>query len=114
MFITPAFAQGLLGGDSGGFIVQLLPFVLIFVVMWFLIFRPQQKRVKEHRDMVASLRRGDTIITSGGLVGKINKVVDDREIQVEIAEGVRVRVMRSMIAEVRTRGEPISESPKKG
>jgi preprotein translocase subunit YajC len=114
MFITPAFAQGLLGGDSGGFIVQLLPFILIFVVMWFLIFRPQQKRVKEHRDMVASLRRGDTVVTSGGLVGKISKVVDDREIQVEIAEGTRVRVVRSMIAEVRTRGEPISDSPKKG
>lgn len=112
MFITPAFAQGL-GGDSGGFIVQLLPFILIFVVMWFLIFRPQQKRVKEHREMVASLRRGDTVVTSGGLVGKISKVIDDREIQVEIAEGTRVRVVRSMVAEVRTRGEPIGESAKK-
>ncbi|MDP2618738.1 MAG: preprotein translocase subunit YajC [Hyphomicrobiales bacterium] len=112
MLITPAFAQGL-GGDSGGFIVQLLPFVLIFVVMWFLIFRPQQKRVKEHREMVSSLRRGDTVVTSGGLVGKINKVIDDREIQVEIAEGVRVRVVRSMIAEVRARGEPIADGPKK-
>jgi preprotein translocase subunit YajC len=113
MFITPAFAQGLLGGDSGGFIVQLLPFILIFVVMWFLIFRPQQKRVREHREMVAALRRGDTVVTSGGLVGKISKVVDDREIQVEVAEGVRVRVVRSMVAEVRTRGEPISDAPKK-
>jgi len=113
MFITPAFAQGF-GGDSSSFIVQLLPFILIFVVMWFLIFRPQQKRVKEHREMVASLRRGDTVVTSGGLVGKISKVVDDREIQVEIAEGIRVRVVRSMVAEVRTRGEPIADSPKKG
>lgn len=115
MLITPAFAQGLgLGGDSGSFIVQLLPFVLIFVVMWFLIFRPQQKRVKEHREMVGSLRRGDTVVTTGGLVGKISKVIDDREIQIEVAEGVRVRVVRSMIAEVRTRGEPIADSPKKG
>jgi preprotein translocase subunit YajC len=113
MLVTPAFAQGL-GGNSGGMIVQLLPFALIFVVMWFLIFRPQQKRVKEHREMVSSLRRGDTIVTSGGLVGKISKVIDDREIQIEIAEGVRVRVVRSMIAEVRTRGEPIAETPKKG
>ena len=112
MFITPAFAQGFgLGGD-GGFLVQLLPFVLIFVVMWFLIFRPQQRRVKEHREMVSSLRRGDTVVTSGGLVGKISKVIDDREIQLEIAQGVRVRLVRSMISEVRTRGEPIADTPK--
>ncbi len=105
MFITPAYAQA--GGGSGEFLISLLPFVLIFVVLYFLILRPQQKRVKQHQEMVASLRRGDTVVTSGGLVGKISKIVDDREIQVEIAEGVRVRVMRHMISEVRAKGEPV-------
>ena len=112
MFITPAFAQGI-GGDSGNFLVSLMPFVLIFVVMYFLILRPQQKRVKDHREMVASLRRGDTVVTTGGLVGKVSKVVDNEEDQVEIAQGIKVRVIRSMISQVRSRGEPVADSDQK-
>lgn len=112
MFITPAFAQGI-GGGSGDFLVSLLPFALIFVVMYFLILRPQQKRMKDHREMVSSLRRGDTVVTNGGLVGKVAKVVDDEEIQVEVAQGVKVRVMRTMISAVRSRGEPVPETEQK-
>ena len=97
MFVTPALAQGggMLGGDN--IMVQLLPFVMIFVIMYFLILRPQQKKVKQHQEMVKNVRRGDTVVTSGGLVGRVTKVVDDDQIEVEIAEGVRVRQMRALV-----------------
>jgi preprotein translocase subunit YajC len=110
MLITPAFAQGgsrFGGGDMG--LSALLPFVLIFVIMYFLILRPQQKRVKAHAEMVKNVRRGDTVVTSGGLVGKVTKVIDDDQIEVEVASEVRVRQMRSMIADVRAKGEPVKE-----
>jgi preprotein translocase subunit YajC len=108
MFITPAFAQGSpFGGDS--MLVSLLPFVLIFVIMYFLILRPQQKRVKAHAEMVKNVRRGDTVITSGGLIAKVTKVVDDEKIEIELSEGVRTQQMRSMVAEVRAKGEPVKE-----
>jgi preprotein translocase subunit YajC len=109
MFITPAFAQGAspFGGDS--MLMSLLPFVLIFVIMYFLILRPQQKRVKDHQELVKNLRRGDTVVTSGGLVGKVTKVVDDDQIEVEIADGVRVRQVRSMVTGVRAKGEPVKD-----
>jgi preprotein translocase subunit YajC len=108
MFVTPAFAQASpFGGDSMW--VQLLPFVLIFVIMYFLILRPQQKRAKEHQELVKNLRRGDTVITSGGLVGKVTKVVDDDQIEVEIADGVRVRQVRAMVSGVRAKGEPVKD-----
>ena len=90
-------------------LVQLLPFVLIFVIMYFLILRPQQKRAKEHPELVKNLRRGDTVVTSGGLVGKVTKVVDDEQIEVEIADGVRVRQVRSMVSGVRAKGEPVKD-----
>jgi preprotein translocase subunit YajC len=77
--------------------------------MYFLILRPQQKRTKMHQEMVTSLRRGDTVVTSGGLVGKINKVVDDAEIELQLADGVRVRQLRQMVAEVRAKGEPVKD-----
>ena len=106
MFITPAFAQsGLFGGDSS-MIVQFMPLILIIVIMYFLILRPQQRRAKEHGDLVKNVRRGDTVVTNGGLVGKVTKVVDDDQIEVEISDGVRVRQMRSMISAVRAKGEP--------
>ena len=108
MFITPAYAQGA-GGGGADFLIQLLPFILIFVIIYFLIIRPQQKRVKDHQEMVASVRRGDTVVTGGGLVGKVSKLIDDREVQVEIADGVRVRVVRAMISDVRARGEPVGD-----
>ncbi|AXS40541.1 preprotein translocase subunit YajC [Breoghania sp. L-A4] len=105
MFVTPAFAQGGLpvGGD---FLMSILPFILIFVIMYFLIIRPQRQRVKQHQEMVAGLRRGDTIVTAGGMIGKVSKVIDDAEIQVEVAEGIKVRIMRAMVQEVRAKGEP--------
>src|SRR5262245_5566526 len=108
MFISPAYAQGL-GGGAGQGLEMLLPFVLIFVIMYFLILRPQQKRVKQHQEMVKNVRRGDTVITSGGLVGKVTKVVDDDQIEVEIAEGVRVRQVRAMVSDVRAKGEPVKD-----
>lgn len=107
MLITPAYAQGFGGGSD--MLISLMPFLLIFVIMYFLILRPQQQRVKQHREMVSALRRGDTVVTSGGLVGKITKVVDDNEIEVQLAEGVRVRQMRQMVSEVRAKGEPVKD-----
>lgn len=109
MFITPAYAQ--IPGFGGGndMLVSLLPFILIFVIMYFLILRPQQRRVKQHQEMVKSLRRGDTVVTTGGLIGKITKVVDDNEIEVQIADDTRIRQMRAMIAEVRAKGEPAKD-----
>ena len=107
-FITPAYAQAA-GAPGGDFLMQIAPFILILVIMYFLILRPQQKRVKAHQDMVANVRRGDTIVTSGGIVGKVTEVTDEPEIEVEISPNVRVRLMRSMISDVRTKGEPVKE-----
>jgi preprotein translocase subunit YajC len=109
MFITPAFAQGSPFGGDASLVTQLLPFVLIFVIMYFLILRPQQKRAKAHAEMIKNVRRGDTVVTSGGLVGKVTKVVDDDQIEVEIAENVRVRQVRAMVSDVRAKGEPVKE-----
>ena len=113
MLISPAYAQGsLFGGGSTDMLTSLLPFVLIFVIMYFLILRPQQKRVKEHSELVKNLRRGDTVVTSGGLVGKVTKVVDDEQIEVEIADGVRIRQMRQMVSGVRAKTEPAKDDAK--
>lgn len=110
MLITPAYAQfGLGGGGGNNMIVQFLPLILIVVIMYFLILRPQQRKVKLHQEMIKSLRRGDTVVTNGGLVGKVTKVVDDDQIEVEISDGVRVRQMRSMVTDVRAKGEPVKE-----
>src|SRR5262245_8349138 len=108
MLISPAYAQSPLGGGTD-MVTSLLPFVLMFVIMYFLILRPQQKRVKQHAEMVKNVRKGDTVITSGGLVGRVTKVVDDDQIEVEVAEGVRVRQMRSMVSDVRAKGEPVKD-----
>jgi preprotein translocase subunit YajC len=110
MLITPAFAQGsLLGGDTGGMLTSMLPLILIVVIMYFLVLRPQQQRMKQHKEMVKALRRGDNVVTNGGLLGKVTKVVDDDQIEVEIADGVRVRQMRSMVSEVRAKSEPVKD-----
>ncbi len=105
MFITEAYAQAGGGPGGGGLLFQLLPFVLILAIMYFLIIRPQQKRLKDQRDMIASIRRNDTVVTAGGMVGKVTKLIGDAELQVELADGVRVRVVRNTISEVRTRGD---------
>jgi preprotein translocase subunit YajC len=112
MLITPAYAQSLGGGDSS-MLVSLLPFVLIFVIMYFLILRPQQKRVKQHQEMVKNVRRGDTVVTSGGLIGKVTKVIDDEQLEIELADGVKVRQVRSMVSDVRAKGEPVKGEPVK-
>ena len=121
MFISPAFAQGSLsslfgggGGSDGGMLVSLLPFVLIFVIMYFLILRPQQKRVKQHTEMVKNVRRGDTVVTNGGLIGKVTKGIDEDQIEIEIADDVRIRQMRQMVSDVRAKGEPVKDEAASG
>ena len=110
MFVSPAFAQGAGGGGSGDVFGLLMPMLLILPIFYFLLIRPQQQRVKQHRDMVAKIRRGDTVVLSGGIVGKVSRVKDeDAELEVEIAENTRVKVLRHTIAEVRVKGEPARE-----
>lgn len=106
MLVTPAFAQAPGGGES--FLFSIMPFVLIFVIMYFLVIRPQQRRLRTHREMLGSLRRGDTVVTTGGIIGKITKVMDDQEIELQIADNVRVRVARGMVSDVRAKGEPVA------
>ncbi|MEN6543114.1 preprotein translocase subunit YajC [Parvibaculum sp.] len=97
---------GQTGGGSTDVIVQLIPFIALFAIMYFLVLRPQQKRVKEHQAMVANVRRGDTVVTSGGIIGKVAKA-DETEVLVEVAEGVKIRVVKSTLSEVRSKGEPV-------
>jgi preprotein translocase subunit YajC len=102
MFISPAYAQS--AGGGGGFdLIGLMPLLLIFVIFWFFLIRPQQRKQKEHRAMVQSLKRNDLVLTSGGIYGKITRVIDDVTVQVEIADNVRVRMARATIAEVLSR-----------
>jgi preprotein translocase subunit YajC len=105
MFITPAFAQSTGGFAEGGF--GLLPIVFVMVIFYFLLIRPQQKRAKQHKEMLSAIRRGDRIVTSGGLTGTIVKVADDSDtVEIEIAKGVKVHVVRAMIGDVRSKTEP--------
>ena len=104
MFVTPAYAQT--AGGGGDLVMSILPFVLMFVIFYFLLIRPQRKQMQERKEMLANIRRNDTIVTGGGIVGKITKVIDDNEVEVEIAKDVKVRVMRSLVADVRVKGEP--------
>jgi len=85
---------------------QFLPLILIFAIMWFLLIRPQQKKMKEHKAMIEALRRGDQVVTQGGVIGKVAKVKDDDEIEVEIAQGVKVRVVKSTVSQVLSKTEP--------
>ena len=91
---------------EGSAFAQFIPLILIFAIMYFLLIRPQQKKMKEHQAMVAAVRRGDVVVTQGGLIGKVSKVKEDGEVEVEIADGVRVRVVQSTIADVRSKTEP--------
>jgi preprotein translocase subunit YajC len=110
MFISPAFAQGSFNDMVGqGLGSPLAMMVVVIVIFYFMVLRPQQKRAKEHQELVKNLRRGDTVVTSGGLVGKVTKVVDDEQVEVEIAEGVRVRQVRAMVTGVRAKGEPVKD-----
>ena len=105
MFVTPAFAQAA-GAGPGSAIASFLPLVLIFVIMYFLLIRPQQKKQKQHRTMVEALRRGDQVLTQGGIMGKVSKIGEDGIVEVEIAEGVKVKVVKSTIAQVMSKTEP--------
>ncbi len=105
MFVSPAFAQGTAGGGDA-FTSLLVPMALIFAIMYFLLIRPQQKKVKEHQAMIDAVRRGDQIVTAGGLMGKVTKVKDEGEVEVEIAKGVNVRVVKHTISQVRSKTEP--------
>ncbi|ATG35964.1 preprotein translocase YajC-like protein [Phaeobacter piscinae] len=91
---------------EGGALAQFLPLILIFGIMYFLLIRPQQKKLKTHQSMVEALRRGDQVVTQGGIIGKVAKVKEDGEIEVEIAEGVKIRVIKSTIAQVLNKTEP--------
>lgn len=104
MFISEAWAQD--GGGGGDLLVTFLPLILIFAIFYFLLIRPQQKKQKEHQAKIKSIRRGDRVITGGGIFGNVTKVLDDNEIQVEIAEGVRIRVATSTVMDVLAKTEP--------
>ena len=109
---TPAFAQaaGSASGGASDVIMQFAPFAIIIVIMYFLIMRPQQKRARDHAELIKNVRRGDTIVMTGGLIGKVTRVIDDAEVEMEIAPNVKVRVARSMISEVRAKGEPVKDT----
>ncbi|WP_339759962.1 preprotein translocase subunit YajC [uncultured Hoeflea sp.] len=109
MFVTPAYAQSALGGGGSEILMSILPFLLIFVIMYFLIIRPQRTQMKKRTEMLANVRRGDQVVTGGGMVAKVTKVIDDAELEVEISDGVKVRLIRSLIADVRVKGEPAKE-----
>ena len=107
MFVTPAYAQAAGGAGGAAGLASFLPLVLIFVIMYFLMIRPQQKRMKEHRALVEALKKGDEVVTQGGLVGKIT-AVRDSELEVEIAPGVKVRVIRSTVTGLVNRTQPVA------
>jgi preprotein translocase subunit YajC len=107
MFATPAFAQD--AGAASAF-TSFIPLILIFGIMYFLLIRPQQKRMKEQKALIEGLRRGDTVVTAGGIIGKISKVKEDGEVEVEIADGVRVRVLKATIGQVLSKTEPATSA----
>ncbi len=114
MLISPAYAQGLFGG-GGDLFSFMMPLVLIFVVFWFLLIRPQQQKMKKHQAMLAALKRGDRVITGGGIIGTITKVsADDTELTVEIADQVKVKVLRATVTESLTKPEPAVAKPAAG
>ena len=106
MFITPAYAQAAGGAGGAAAFAQFVPLILIFGIMYFLLIRPQQKKMKDHQAMVAALRRGDLVVTAGGIRGKVTKVLDDADVEVEIADGVKVRVVKSTVSHVVSKTEP--------
>jgi preprotein translocase subunit YajC len=106
MLITEAWAQGA-GGGGSDFLVQLFPLVLIFIVFYFLLIRPQQAKVRAQREMLAGVKRGDRVVTGGGIIGLVTKVIGDNELQVELADGVRVRIIKATITDILTRGESV-------
>jgi preprotein translocase subunit YajC len=115
MFVTPALAQstGAPAASAGGMsdlLIQFAPILLLVVIFWLLIFRPQQKRMKAQQAMLSSISRGDTVVTTGGIVGKVTKAVDGEDLEVEISQGVRVKLTRSSVADVRNRANPVNDN----
>ncbi len=110
MLITPAYAQAAAGGDTSSMLVQLAPLALIFVVFYFFLIRPQQQKAKQQRAMLDAVRRGDRVVTAGGLIGTIAKVVNNEEVLVDLADNVRVRVVRSTISQVLAKTEPAKDA----
>ena len=110
-FISPAYAQAA-GGAGGSGLEAMFPLLLIFVVFYFLLIRPQQKKAKEHKAMLEAVGRGDKVVTGGGIIGTVNKVIDESEISVEIADGVKVRVQRGLLAAVLSKTKPVNEVKK--
>ena len=113
MFFTPAYAQAAGGGGGGANLFELImPFVLILGIMYFLVIRPQQKRFREHQEMIGALRRGDEVVTAGGLIAKVTKVKEgDDEVEAEIAQGIKVRLVKSTISAVTSKTDPASPTP---
>ena len=112
MFVTPAYAQAS-GAGAGGMdaiLLNFVPIILMVAVFWFFLIRPQQKRAKEHAAMLSAITRGDTVVTTGGLVGKVTRAVDNEDLEVEIAQGVKVKVVRGMISDVRSKPEPVNDN----
>ena len=112
MFVTPAFAQSAGSPGMGDFMGMIRPLVMIMAVFWFLLIRPQQRTMKEHQDTISKISRGDTVVTSGGLIGRVAKVVDDKELLVEGGENVKVRGLRQGVSDVRARGGPAKAETK--
>lgn len=114
MFISTAYAQAA-GAPAGGadMFLQFAPLVLIFIVFYFLLIRPQQKKMKEHKSMLDAVRRGDKVVTGGGIIGTVVRVGTDDEVTVEIADNVRVRCLRSTISLVLNKSEPAKDAPTK-
>jgi preprotein translocase subunit YajC len=106
MFISPAFAQAT-GAGPDPLINMLVPLLLVLPIFYFLLWRPQQQRVKQHRELIESVKRGDTVITAGGIIGTVVKVRDDQELEIEIAKDTRIRVLKGSISDVRNKGEPV-------
>jgi preprotein translocase subunit YajC len=109
--VTPAYAQAAAPG-AGDLFTMIVPLMLIMVVFYFLLIRPQQQKMKQHQAMISKVAKGDTVVSSGGLIGKVVKVVDDHEVLVEVGENIKVRLLRSGIADVRVKGEPVKADSK--
>jgi preprotein translocase subunit YajC len=119
MFVTAALAQSTgtpttpaTGGGMTDILIQFAPILLLVVIFWLLIFRPQQKRAREQREMLNAIKKGDTVVTSGGIVGKVTKAVDGEDLEVEIAQGTRVKLVRGMISDVRSKANPVPADSK--
>lgn len=112
MWISPAYAQA--AGGGGDMLSAILPLVLIFAVFYFLLIRPQQRKMKEHRRMVENVRRGDVVVTGGGIIGKVVKVKDESTVQIEVSENVRIDVVKGTLSEVRSKTQPAADNKPAG